>query len=90
MEPIPTIRFNNTNLLFNEQKTINERIAIKISYLTAFLYIDGTQITSFYPKVLTPDCIIEDISETCREHGIELSSAESKAIADYMISQMPT
>ena len=78
------IRFNGIEIIYNDGKVINDRISVKISYLTALLFIDGNHIMSYYARECTEEHLARFIKEDCQDYGIELSNEECEAIAKYI------
>ena len=82
------INFYGVKLFYNNQYVVNERVTVKISYMTALLFIDGTHVESYYPKNLQPEYFVEDIIDRCNDYCIHLSLSEGYVVADYMIQHI--
>ena len=83
------IRFEGIEIYCNDEMTVNERVRVKISYLTAFLFIDGENICSFYPQNLDEEMVESIVGSYCMDHGIDLTREELRAIAQYTIRKVP-
>jgi len=83
------IRFDGIKLFYNDGTIINERVQVKISYLTALLFIDGNHITSYYAQECSIEMLARFIKEDCAEYDIELSKEECQEIAIYIKNKMP-
>ena len=79
-------RFDGINVLFNGIKTIDERVQVRISYLTALIYIDGEHITSYYPRNLVPETLAECLIDDIKDYNLQLSEEDIYEIAKYIIS----
>lgn len=77
-------RFDGIELFYNDGTKVNDRVQVKISYLTALLFIDGNHITSYYAQECATEILARFIKEDCEDYGIELSKEESTAIARYI------
>ena len=77
--------FNGVSILFNDKQIINDRIEVKISYLTALIFIDGKHEISYYLQSLSvgelAGFIVEDFE---RKVDITLAVDEAMAIATYI------
>lgn len=82
------MRFDGIKLFCNDGKVINERVSVKISFLTALLFVDGNNVSSYYPQYLFCDELAEMIQDECKEHGAELTMEESLTIAKYIKGAM--
>ena len=77
--------YNGINILYNDGKIVNDRIEIKISYLTALIFINGKHEASYYPQHLNVKELAEIIADDCkRKAEIELTTEEATAIATYI------
>lgn len=83
------MRFEGIELYYNDEMTVNERVRVKISYLTAFLFIDGKNVCSFYPQNLDEEMAESIVGSYCMDYGIDLTKDELRAIAQYTIRKMP-
>jgi hypothetical protein len=64
--------------------TSDGRVQIKLSYKTALLFVDGINVSSFYPeKSYSVDFIASIIADLCEDAGYEISSNDANALAQY-------
>ena len=83
------MKLEGIKLYYNDEMAVHERVRVKISYLTAFLFIDGENICSFYPQDLDEEMVESIVGSYCMDHGIDLTKDELRAIAQYTIGRMP-
>lgn len=83
------MRFDGIKIYYNGGIIVNDRVQVRISYLTALLFIDGENVCTFYPKNCDEELIGSIVKSYCRDHGIDLSKDELRAIAQYTIGKMP-
>lgn len=64
--------------------TSDGRVQIKLSYKTALLFVDGINVSSFYPeKSYSVDLIASIIADLCEDAGYEISRNDANALAQY-------
>ena len=78
------IKFDGIKLIYNDGKTFNDRISVKISNKTALIFADGNNICSLYPQDLSVDETAEIIEEYCRDYDVEINTEESEVIAKWI------
>ena len=83
------MRFDGIKIYYNDGIMVNDRMQVRISYLTALLFIDGENVCTFYPQNCHEELVESIIKSYCRDYGIDLSKDELRAIAQYTIGRMP-
>lgn len=83
------MRFDGIKIYYNDGIIINDRVQVKISYLTALLFIDGENVCTFYPKNCDEGLIESIVKSYYKDYGINLSKDELRAIAQFTIDKMP-
>ena len=64
-------------------------IQIKMSYKTAFLFIDGQNVCTFYPnKTDKPEFWVKEIKEYCEDYGYNINDEKALELAKYMIDNV--
>lgn len=86
---ISKMNFDGIKIYYNDGTIINDRVQVKISYLTALLYIDGENVCTFYPKSCDKEMIESIVNSYCKDYEIDLSQNELEAIAEFTINKMP-
>lgn len=56
------------NITYNGETLIDDRIEIKISKETAFIFVDGINICSIYPKYFTETELADEIKEWINDY----------------------
>ena len=76
-------------ILYHSQSDTSSDVQIKLSYKTAFLYIDDENVCSFYPKPGdSPDYWSMYIKEICQDNDCNISDERANELAIYMIDNI--
>lgn len=74
---------------YHAETSSDADIQIRMSYKTAFLFIDGQNVCTFYPsKTDKPEFWIREIKEYCEDYGYNISDEKALELAKYMIDNV--
>lgn len=74
---------------YHSESTNDSGVQIKLSYKTAFLYINGENVCSFYPsKGDTLEFWVRELKESCQDYGHPISDAKAEELAAYMLENI--
>lgn len=86
----PTLRGEfPVKIRYHSESNNDSGVQIKLSYKTAFLYIDGENVCSFYPsRGDTTEFWVHELKESCQDYGHPISDAKAEELATYMLENI--
>ena len=80
-------RIDGISLIYNRSMNIGE-LAVKISYLTALLFVNGNHIGSIYPKDVPERILISVMDDYRKEYSLTISDEDISKIISWMKKQV--
>ena len=80
-------RIDGISLIYNRSMNIGE-LAVKISYLTALLFVNGNHIGSIYPKDVPERILISVMDDYRKEYSLTISDEDISKIISWMKRQI--